>query len=102
MQRLNVKEPGAGYCNFPTERTSSDYFKQLTGEVLLHDPRTNKWKWTKKDTDTNEALDCRIYAWTALQIANPDLSQNIQYGVRGKAGQNGAKQKVKTIHNRWA
>ena len=102
MQRLNVKEPGAGYCHFPTERTSGDYFKQLTGEVLLHDPRTNKWKWTKKDTDTNEALDCRIYAWTALQIANPDLSQNIQYGVRGKGGQQTPKQSVKTIHNRWA
>ena len=102
MQRLNVSEPGAGYCHFPAERTGGDYFKQLTGEVLLHDPRTNKWKWTKKDTDTNEALDCRIYAWTALQIANPDLSQNIQYGVRGKAGQNRPKQKVKTIRNRWA
>ena len=102
MQRLNVKEPGAGYCHFPTERTSGDYFKQLTGEVLLHDPRTNKWKWTKKDTDTNEALDCRVYAWTALQIANPDLSQNIQYGVRGKGGQQRPKQAVKTIRNRWA
>ena len=83
MQRLNITNEGTGYCHFPIERTSSDYFQQLTSEICLYDPRTNKWKWTKKDDGGNEALDCAIYAYATLHILKPDLESNLRHGLSG-------------------
>lgn len=65
--RLKKPEPGAGYCHFPLERDTA-YFEQLTAERL----RTRYVKgfaqqfWWKPDGRRNEALDCRVYAYTAL------------------------------------
>ena len=86
MQRLNIPQPGAGYCHFPMERTSGDYFQQLTSEVCLYDPRTNRWKWTKKDDGPNEALDCAIYNYATLHILKPDLESSLRHGL-SKDGQ---------------
>ena len=62
MQRLNLQEPGPGYCHFPHDR-DLEYFLQLTAEHLI---RTNKYgfpqdRWEKK-YERNEAFDCRVYA----------------------------------------
>lgn len=100
MQRLNIPNPGPGYCHFPVERTSGDYFQQLTSEVCLHDPRTNKWKWTKKDDGDNEAFDCAIYNYATLHILNPDLESNVRHGLSGGGGGVRFKRQQKTWKNR--
>jgi phage terminase large subunit GpA-like protein len=76
MRRLNVLQFGPGFCHFPEDR-DSDYFKQLTAEKLV-----TKYvkgfpvrEWRKGDRDRNEALDCRVYAFAALKITNPNLKR---------------------------
>ena len=100
MQRLNITEPGAGYCHFPVERASSDYFAQLTEEVCLYDPRTNKWKWTRKGNGPNEAFDCAIYNYATLHILRPDLESNLRHGLSGNGKPIRMKRQQKTWKNR--
>ena len=68
FSRLKLGEPGPGYCHFPMQR-DSEYFKQLTAEHVV--TRFQKGlpirEWRKRDNDRNEALDCRVYAMSALQ-----------------------------------
>lgn len=104
MQRLNLATEGLpGYCHFPTERSEGEYFHQLTSEVLLYDPRTGKRKWEKKELNIdNEALDCRIYAYAALHIRNPDLDQpKVFYGLRGTKQSGGARYQSKSFKPGW-
>jgi phage terminase large subunit GpA-like protein len=69
--RLQMREPGPGYCHFPLER-DPEYFDQLTAEKLV----TRYYKgfprreWVKT-RPRNEVLDCRVYAFAALKILNP-------------------------------
>jgi phage terminase large subunit GpA-like protein len=61
-------ESGPGYCHFPMIR-DAEYFKQLTAEAVVtrfHKGRPIR-EWKKRDSDRNEALDCRVYALAALQ-----------------------------------
>lgn len=76
MKRLGVTRPGPGYCNFPAGR-DSDYYKQLTSEKLVtkYIKGFPVQEWTKGDRDRNEALDCRVYAYAALKITNPNLAR---------------------------
>ena len=101
MKRLNITAPGAGYCHFPVERAGTEYFKQLTSEVLMHNPKTNKWKWTKKDHEDNEALDCAIYNYATLHILNPDLRQPIRHGYVKKGKPSTGRKTVKTFRRSW-
>lgn len=66
--RLQVSEPGAGYCHFPT-RYDADYFAQLTAEkcVTRYHKGFPRREWIKKSDQRNEALDCRVYAVAALE-----------------------------------
>lgn len=68
--RLRKLEVGAGYCHFPKTSTYDEaHFAGLTAEKC----RTKFLKgfkiqeWYKKDGDRNEPLDCRVYAYAALQ-----------------------------------
>lgn len=67
-QRLLVDEVGPGYCHFPSDR-EEEYFDQLTSEELRIERRHGSVlrKWYKKKNAANEALDCRVYAYAALQ-----------------------------------
>lgn len=64
---LKIAEAGPGYCHFP--QRSSAYFDQLTAEEV----RTKHVRgfplrvYWKPDNRRNEALDCRVYAYAALQ-----------------------------------
>jgi phage terminase large subunit GpA-like protein len=76
MDRLALQREGPGYCHFPEGR-DADYYKQLTAEKL-----TKRYvkgfpirEWVKGDKDRNEALDCRVYAFAALKITNPNLAR---------------------------
>jgi phage terminase large subunit GpA-like protein len=66
--RLNIAEPGPGYCHFPLER-NADYFSQLTAEVYERKwvKGRRKLLWRLRAANArNEALDCRVYAYAAL------------------------------------
>lgn len=69
--KLKVKQPGPGYCHFPTGR-DHQYFDQLTAEQI-------ETKYIKgfpsrvyilPSGRRNEALDLRVYAYAALQSLN--------------------------------
>lgn len=74
--RLKIEEPGAGYCHFPVGR-DEEYFKQLTAEKVFtrYVRGFPKRVWEKPAGRRNEALDCRVYALTALHILNPNLER---------------------------
>lgn len=74
--RLRITEPGPGYCHFPKGRDAS-WFAQLTAETVV----TKFVKgfptrvWQKLPHKRNEALDCRVYAFAALQSLNVKWSK---------------------------
>ena len=75
MSRLQIHEPGAGYCHFPATR-EEEWFKQLVSErrVTRYYKGVARMEWVKNRT-RNEGLDCRVYALAALKILNPDLQE---------------------------
>ncbi|WP_449246558.1 phage terminase large subunit family protein [Desulfarculus baarsii] len=65
--RLKIEEPGPGYCHFPASR-DAEYFRQMAAEkaVTEHKNGFPARKWVKT-RGRNEALDCRVYAYAALE-----------------------------------
>ena len=66
--RLKVMLPGPGYCHFPRGR-AINWFEQLTSEIV-QTKFTNgfpKRFYVLPQGKRNEALDCRVYAYAALQ-----------------------------------
>ena len=65
--RLKIANPGAGYCHFPLGR-DIQYFEQLTAEKKFTRYHNGfpKQEWRKASGDRNEALDCRVYSYSAL------------------------------------
>ncbi len=69
--RLQINEPGAGYCHFPVER-DEEYFAQLAAEKQVTKYRRGfPYREWVKTRPRNEALDLRVYALAALRILNP-------------------------------
>jgi len=68
--------PGqVGYSHFPTGR-SDEYYLQLTGErlvVVSHRGKRSERRWVPIHPAV-EALDCRVYAYAALLLADIDLT----------------------------
>lgn len=68
LEKVGPEVSGAGACHFPMDR-DAEYFEQLTAERK----RTRYVKgfavseWWKPDGARNEALDCRVYGYAALQ-----------------------------------
>lgn len=69
---LRIETEGAGYCHFPNHYPK-EYFDQLTSEKRVtkfsHGRKTIRYV---KIRDRNEALDCRVLAYAALQILAPN------------------------------
>jgi phage terminase large subunit GpA-like protein len=67
-QRLLIAQPGPGYCHFPAGRPPV-YFEQLTAERLVVERKAGVFlrKWVTPPHRAVEALDCRVYAYAALQ-----------------------------------
>jgi phage terminase large subunit GpA-like protein len=86
--RLRITRPGPGFCHFPMER-DPDWFAQLTAETVQ--TRYSKGfptrVWSKKPGARNEALDCRVYSYAALQSLNVVWSrfQDARPSSRGHA-----------------
>lgn len=73
--RLRKQEPGAGYMHFPLS-VDKEYFEMLTAEKLIN-KNTNGYirqEWVKV-RERNEALDCKVYAYAALKILNPNFEK---------------------------
>jgi len=67
--RLKHNEEGAGYIHFHAE-AGPEYFKQLTSErqVVRYIKGFAVREWKKKAGDRNEALDCFVYSYAALNF----------------------------------
>lgn len=102
-QRLEIEHPGAGYMHFPT-RYPETYYKGLTAEKQVK--RRNKRgyvvrEWVKKPGVANEPLDCRVYAYAALEgleMGGMDIGRIAEHLAELKAG--GGKAKPKTRRRR--
>ena len=75
--RLKHNEIGAGYIHFHAE-ASQEYFKQLTSErqVVRYVKGFAVREWKKKAGDRNEALDCFVYSYAALNFLYMRFNRN--------------------------
>ncbi|MCX5619911.1 phage terminase large subunit family protein [Bombella pollinis] len=73
-QTVGATTPGGpGYMHVPDTR-EEEWFNQLTAESLVtRKGNVNRREWVKSSKARNEALDCRVYAYAALQIMKPVL-----------------------------
>lgn len=94
--RLRISEPGPGYCHFPAAY-DEEYFEQLTAErVVTKYSRgfpVRVWEKVKK---RNEALDRRVYAMAAFEIANVNM-EAVERRLHGKAERQESAEKPRTI-----
>jgi phage terminase large subunit GpA-like protein len=74
--RFNVEEPGAAYYHYPKSKDGSDaqgfneeYFQQLTSEkcTFRYVRGMPKEEWVVEIGKRNEAFDCAVYAFAALE-----------------------------------
>lgn len=72
----DTRTGGPGYCHTPSDR-DAEWYRQLTAEKLLtHYVKGQPVRsWSKPDRARNEALDCRVYAYAALKIMNPNMKR---------------------------
>ncbi len=77
---LAKAEAGPGYCHFPAGYDKA-YFQQLLSERpvmrMVRGQRVRSWQLRKPGL-RNEALDCRVYAYAALEITNVDLNTSVR------------------------
>lgn len=104
-QRLKILEPGPGYCHFPQDRDRT-YFDGLLSEQRHPDYTgpTPKFVWKKKTPSArNEQLDCRNYAYAALQgLITFGLRLNEEVGrMRLKAAE-GANEPATRAETSWS
>ena len=90
MGRLNIKEPGPGYCHFPIGRDrgyDEDYVKGLDSEQRVTRMKDGRAviRWEKKVSGgRNEPLDLRNYNTAAIEILRPDfrvLEAKVRAGI---------------------
>ena len=71
MNQARVVEIGPGYMHFPSSY-EEEYFRQLTAEEcrtrFVRGYERREWHKTRK---RNEALDCRVYAYSGLCMLGP-------------------------------
>jgi hypothetical protein len=68
--RLKHNETGAGFLHFHM-KTTTEYFEQLTAEKQVLRYSRGGFpvrEWVKKPSARNEALDCLVYAYAALNL----------------------------------
>ena len=82
--RARVKEPGPGYCHFPTGY-DVNYFKGFTAEKLIVKFHKGfpKREYIATEFKRNEPLDNRVYATAALEILGVNLNAQRRALLRG-------------------
>ncbi|MEI4262798.1 phage terminase large subunit family protein [Roseovarius sp. D0-M9] len=77
-RRFGIAEPGPGFCHVPDSR-APEWFAQATAEALRtrlsRGFQVREWHKTR---DRNEALDCRVYAYAALKLINPNVPRLVR------------------------
>lgn len=76
LSNVRLEEEGPNYCHYPRDDRGYDeeYFKGLLSEVRKTVVRGGQTRFIwEKVYERNEPLDCRKYAYAALNILNPDL-----------------------------
>lgn len=82
VNRLNVGEPGPGFCHFPkmpngdpARGYDEEYFKGLTAErrVIKHKHGFRTYFWTKRPSQRNEPFDCRNYNLAMVALPNTGI-----------------------------
>lgn len=72
--RLQLTDPGPGYCHFSVAHNDEEYFAQLTAEKQITRYHRGfayrEWENVRANK-RNESLDCRVYAYAALKILQP-------------------------------
>lgn len=100
--RLRIHQLGPGYCHFPADYPE-EYFKQLTAERIqtkfINGHPTRIWILGKGKR--NEALDCRVYALSALHILNPNLDRLAQEQERDRLRQKAEKKESTERTKGW-
>ena len=77
VARRLMLETGPGTCHFPDAR-DPEYFEQITAERLVTKMvRGFPFREWHKTRERNEALDCRVYAYAALKIENPNIRHRL-------------------------
>jgi phage terminase large subunit GpA-like protein len=73
-RRLSAAEPGPGYIHFPdSDDFGPEYFAQLAAEKMVTEYRHGVPKRRFKQVrDRNEALDCSVYSYAAMQLMAPN------------------------------
>jgi phage terminase large subunit GpA-like protein len=89
--RLRHNDKGAGYLHFHMDATA-EYFEQLTAEKQVL--RYNRGgfpvrEWVKKPSARNEALDCLVYAYAALNLMYQRYDRRTIWDQLEKRLQNG-------------
>lgn len=78
MRRFQLAAEGPGYCHVPKSRPA-EWFAQATAETLrrryVKGFPVLEWHKTR---DRNEALDCRVYAFAALKIIQPNIKRALE------------------------
>ena len=95
--RLEIEEPGPGYCHFPRER-EREYFEQFAAErPVTRYRRGQPYRvWEKVSGGArNEAIDLRVLNMVALAIVNPQWGA-IMGKLRVEAGGQGKDEQKKT------
>jgi phage terminase large subunit GpA-like protein len=96
---LLIETVGPGYCHFPHDRPES-WFEQLTSENLVVEKVAGQVvrKWKPIRGRANEALDCRVYAYAALNGLYITRRLKLEYQAEILAQQTGKQpaQAVKT------
>ncbi|MEZ6853004.1 phage terminase large subunit family protein [Halodesulfovibrio aestuarii] len=95
-RRLEKEVGTAGSCHFP-DHYPDTYFEQLTAEkcITRYIKGFPKREWVKI-RPRNEALDCRNYAYAALNIMNPSLTR-YQKRIEKQAAELESVQKGQTV-----
>lgn len=85
-ERLELSEPGPGYCHFPvSEGYDEKFFGMLTAEKLVEIRGKRRWV-LKYGFSRNEALDLRVYNHAALVLAGANWdTYEAQIGKAEKA-----------------
>ena len=88
FSRLGLSEFGPGYIHFPRD-VDDEWFKQLTAEKLMTKHvkgiPTRVWKQIRA---RNEALDCAVYAFARVRIAQREpRADRAADGVAERAGE---------------
>jgi phage terminase large subunit GpA-like protein len=94
---LTAGPGGVGYSHFPRGR-SDEYYLQLTGErlvVVSHRGKRSERRWVPIHPAV-EALDCRVYGYAALLLAEIDLTRRPAQAAPEGQGDAAAQARVDT------